>query len=153
MWKILLNIQGNFWYNLERHRTNRNDYMAEESNFCRFLHNGAPKHWKLNIECSKKLFLKTYWSSILVRRNFSTHFPRSLSIRKIPRKVQGNFWYDLEHHTTHRNDSVAGESNFCRFLQNEAPKQPKSNPKRGFFDLTMLRFRPLENFLRIFWAH
>ena len=127
--------------------------MAGESNFCTFLQNEAPKHWKLNIECSKKLFLKTYWSSILVRRNFSTHFSHSLSIRKILHKVQGNFWYNLEHHTTHRNDSVAGESNFCRFLENEAPKQSKLVKKSFFSKLTGIRFWPVENFLRIFWSH
>ena len=108
--------------------------------------NGAPKHWKLNIECSKKLFLKTYWSSILARRNFSTHFSHSLSIRKILHKVQGNFWYILEHHTTHRNDSVVGESTFCRFLENEAPEQPKSNPQKRIFRPYYASFSALKKF-------
>ena len=43
------------------------------------------------------------------------------------RKTQGNFWYNLEGHTTRTSDYMAGESDFCRFLRNEAPNQPKPN--------------------------
>ena len=34
--KCLLESSGTFWYNLEDQTIRRNDYMAGESNFCRF---------------------------------------------------------------------------------------------------------------------
>ena len=32
--------------------------------------------------------------------------------------VQANVWYNLEHHTTHRNGFTLGESNFVGFKKN-----------------------------------
>ena len=45
---MLLEIQGNFGYNLESHTTRTSDYMAGDSDFCRFLRNEAPK-WHENL--------------------------------------------------------------------------------------------------------
>ena len=45
---MLLETQGNFWYNLEGRTTRTSDYMAGESDFCRFLRNEAPK-WHENL--------------------------------------------------------------------------------------------------------
>ena len=42
-------------------------------------------------------------------------------------ETQGNFWYNLEDRTTHTRDYMAGESDFCRFL-NEAPKWHENLP-------------------------
>ena len=38
-----------------------------------------------------------------------------------------NVCYNLKHHTTRTSDYIAGESDFRRFLRNEAPNQPESN--------------------------
>ena len=42
-------------------------------------------------------------------------------------ETQGDSWYNLEGRTTSRSDNMAGESDFCRFLTNEALNQPESN--------------------------
>ena len=55
-------------------------------------------------------------------------------------KVRVIVWYKSEHPKTRRNDYVAGESNFCRFLENEAPKQSKLVKKSFFSKLTGIRF-------------
>ena len=36
-------------------------------------------------------------------------------------EVVANFWCNLEHHTTQTCACVAGESDFCRFLENDTP--------------------------------
>ena len=53
---MLLETQENFWYNLEGRTTRRSDYMAGESDFCRFLRNEAPNQPESNFGLSKKLF-------------------------------------------------------------------------------------------------
>ena len=37
IWKILIEVQANFWYNLQRHTIYKNDSEAEESDFCRMF--------------------------------------------------------------------------------------------------------------------
>ena len=39
--------------------------------------------------------------------------------------VQVIILYNLQHHTTRRNDLATAESNFCRFLENEGPASSK----------------------------
>ena len=56
-------------------------------------------------------------------------------------RVQGNVWYNLEHHSTLRNDSTAAESSFCRFLENEAPKQSKLVKKSFFSKFNILKYQ------------
>ena len=55
-------------------------------------------------------------------------------------QVQVIIWYKSKHPRTRRNDSVAGERNFCRFLENEAPKQSKLVKKSFFSNLTGAHF-------------
>ena len=119
--KMMFKVQVIVSYKSEHPTTRRNNSVAGESNFCRFLEKEAPKQSKL----VKKAFFKTYWDSFLTRRKFSTYFLITLCIWKIIFKIQGNFWYNLEHHTTCQNDSAAAESNFCRFLENEVWKSVK----------------------------
>ena len=57
----------------------------------------------------------------------STHFRAKLYMVKILVETQENFWYHLEDRTTFTSDYMAGESDFFRFLRNEAPNQPESN--------------------------
>ena len=57
-------------------------------------------------------------------------------------KVQIIVSYKSENPTTRKNDFVAGESNFCRFLENEAPKQSKLVKKAFFQSLLGFVFDP-----------
>ena len=41
-------------------------------------------------------------------------------------RVCGNFWYKLEQHSTLRNNYTAGESDFCRFGENDNPEEAKN---------------------------
>ena len=56
------------------------------------------------------------------RRMRSMDFIDTLYIQKMFIRVQGNVWYNLEGHTTRRNDFKAGKSDFCRFFKNDTPK-------------------------------
>ncbi len=59
--------------------------------------------------------------------------------------VQANFWYNLEHHTIPRSGYMAGESDFGRFLQNEA----WDDAEYSTVDVKFVLMRPLrgvENF-------
>ena len=42
-----------------------------------------------------------------------------LPIDKMFSRVEGNYWYKLEHYTTNRNDYTAGESDFFRILEHD----------------------------------
>ena len=66
--------QENFWYNLEGHTTRTSNYMAGESDFCRFSRNEAPNQPKANFGWSKKLFENSHEAWFLARRLRSTHF-------------------------------------------------------------------------------
>ena len=71
-------------------------------------------------------------------------------------RVQGNVWYNLEGHTTRRNDFKAGESDFSQFYGNDSPTQPQTNVavQKSFFQAsTGLPFWPVESVLRIFKTH
>ena len=59
---------------------------------------------------------------------------------KILPKVQDIFWYNLEHHATHRNDFATAESDFCRFLENHAPGSSKFKFKIPFFQCFFQKF-------------
>ena len=65
-------------------------------------------------QASKKLFSNFEEAPILARRIFHSHFLCMLHICKMFIRVQANAWYNLEDHTTRRNNYTAGESNFCR---------------------------------------
>ena len=71
---MLLETQGNFWYNLEGHTTRTSGHMAGESDFCRFSRNEAPNQPKANFGWSKKLFENSDKAWFLARRLRSTHF-------------------------------------------------------------------------------
>ena len=43
-------------------------------------------------------------------------------------ETQGKFWYIFEDRTTRTSDYMTGESDFCRFLRNEAPKWHENLP-------------------------
>ena len=51
--------------------------------------------------------------------------------------IQENFWYNLEHHATRRNDFKEGESDFTQFYGNDSPKGLK-------FLATILKFSKLK---------
>ena len=78
----------------------------------------------MEIGVYKKAFFQTS-ISFLVHRIFSTHFLCMLSIWKTILRIQEISGYNLEHHTTRRNDYTTGEINFCRILENEAMKNVK----------------------------
>ena len=94
-----------------------------------------------------------YLSALLSRRICSKHFLITSCIWKMMFKVQAIIWYKLEPPTTRTNNSVEAESIFCRFLENEAPKQSKLVKKSFFSKLAGIRFWPVETFLRIFQTH
>ena len=125
IWKTLLGIQCKYWYNSEHHATRRNDLATAESYFCRFLENHTPSKPKFKIRVQKKLFSTVNEAWFLVCRNFSKRFPSTLCIWKFMFRVRAIFWYNLEHHTTLRNDFAAAESHFCRFLEIDTPKELK----------------------------
>ena len=83
----------------------------------------------------KKLFSSLDEGWFLARSLRSMYFPSTLCIQKMFIRVQGNFWYNLEGHTTRRNDFKAGKSDFCRFFKNDTPKS--QNPilavQKSFF--------------------
>ena len=59
------------------------------------------------------------------RCNYNSTFQRQYryDFEKINSKmfsrVEGNYWYKLEHYTTGRNDYTGGESDFCRILEHD----------------------------------
>ena len=75
-------------------------------------------------DAKKKLFSSLDEGWFLARSLRSMYFPSTLCIQKMFNRVQWNFWYDVEDHTIRRNDYMAGESDFCRFQENDTPKQP-----------------------------
>ena len=101
--------------------------MAGESDFCRFSRNEAPNLPKANFGWSKKLFQNSDKAWFLARRLRSTHFLVTLYIHKVLLKNKGNFWFTLASHMMRTSGYMAGESDFCRFLRNEAPNQSKRN--------------------------
>ena len=83
----------------------------------------------------KKVYSSFNEDSFLSRRICSMHFLMTPCIWKMMLRVQVIVWYKSEHPTTRRNNSVAGESSFCRFLRFHTPKQPEHFCHfRGFLD-------------------
>ncbi len=115
IWKTFPRVQVNFWYDLEHHTTRRNNFTTAESNFCWFEGNDSPKVLKSNISRQKKLFSNVNEALFLSRIICCKYFTSTLCIWKTFLRVQANFWYDLEYHTTRRSNLTTGESNFCWF--------------------------------------
>ena len=70
----------------------------------------------------KKLFKNLDCTPFLDRRLCSKYFLVNSYIKKMLIETRPNFWYKPECHTMRTSDYMAGESEFCRFLKNEAPK-------------------------------
>ena len=87
----------------------------ERVTFVDFQEMTLPKSQSLILDAPKKLFSKMHETSFLARRLRSMDFQSMLCIWKTFVRVQGIFWYQLQDHTTRRNDFTAGESDFCRF--------------------------------------
>ena len=90
---------------------------------------------RANFKRQKKLFSNLDEASVLARRIFSMNFLSMLHMCKMFIRVQASDWYNLEHHTTRRNDYLTGESNFCRISENHTPKYGLGS-KRNFLILT-----------------
>ena len=124
---MLLKVQGVDWYNLEHHPKLTSHFRAAGSTFCEFQENHTPKQPKCIVYRSKKLFSNFDEGRFLARRMCFMYFGSTLCIQKMITRVQANFWYKFKHHTTLRNGFSAAESNFCRFWENDTPKQQKLN--------------------------
>ena len=105
---MFIRVQAYVWYNLEHHTTCGNDYTAGESNVCRIRGNHRLIWTRANFKCQKKLFSNLDETPVLARRIISSHFLYKLYICKMFIRVQANVWYNLEDHTTRRNDYTTG---------------------------------------------
>ncbi len=133
--KMFIRTQRIFWYNLEHHTTHTNYFTPAESDFCRFWEIDSPKSSRANMNLQKKLFWNLDEALFLACKMFSMHFQRMLCIQKMFIRTQSIFWYNLEHHKTHRNYFTPAKSDFCRFYKIDTPKSSRANmnPQKKLF--------------------
>ena len=75
-----MKTQPNFWYKPEYHTTRTSDYMAGESEFCRFLEMKLQNSQNPILAVQKKLFKKLDCTPFLARRLRSKYFLDTLCL-------------------------------------------------------------------------
>ena len=113
--KMFVGVQGIFWYILEHHTMCTSYFTAGESDYYRFWGNLTLMSSEANMKLQKKLFSNLDKALFLAPTIYFMNFMRTLHTCNMFIRLQGIFWYNLDHHTMCGKDCMAGESDFCRF--------------------------------------